>query len=41
MIWALAMILLLGAMPLVSLLLALLIASPFGCALDEARFIRA
>jgi hypothetical protein len=35
MIWALAMILLLGAFPLVSLLLAVLFASAFGCALDE------
>ena len=35
MIRALAMILLLGALPLVSLLLAVLFASAFGCQLDE------
>ena len=35
MIWALAMILLFGALPLVLMLLALLIASPFGCRLEE------
>ena len=35
MIWALALILLLGAFPLLSLLLAVLFASAFGCQLDE------
>ena len=35
MIWALAVIVLFGALPLLSMLLALLIASPFGCPLDE------
>jgi hypothetical protein len=35
MIWALTMILPFGVLPLVSLLLAVLVASPLGCALDE------
>jgi hypothetical protein len=42
MIWSLALILLLGALPLLSLLLAVLFASAFGCQLDEiARSIHA
>jgi hypothetical protein len=35
MIWVLAVILLFGVLPLLSLLLALAIALPFGCSLDE------
>ena len=35
MIWALAVIVLFGVSPLLSLLLALAIALPFGCSLDE------
>ena len=35
MVWALAMILLFGALPLISLLLAMMIALPFDCRLDE------
>jgi hypothetical protein len=35
MIWALAMILLFAALPVVSLLLAVLFATAFGCQLDE------
>ena len=35
MIWALAMILAFGALPVVSLLLAVLFATAFGCQLDE------
>ncbi len=35
MIWALTLILLLGAFPLLLLLLAVLFASAFGCQLDE------
>jgi hypothetical protein len=35
MIWALAIILLLGILPLLSLLIAVLFASAFGCPLDE------
>jgi hypothetical protein len=34
-IWALALILMVGALPLLSLLLAMLFASAFGCQLDE------
>ena len=37
MVWALATILLFGALPLVSLLLSMIIASPFGCRLDEGN----
>jgi hypothetical protein len=33
--WALAIIVLFAASPLVSLILAILIAAPFGCRLDE------
>jgi hypothetical protein len=35
MIWALALILLLGALPVISLILAVLLASAFGGGLDE------
>jgi hypothetical protein len=37
MVWALAMILAFGALPLVSLLLAMIIALPLGCRLDEGN----